>query len=117
MISSIYLDSDELKRVEFFDRLLSVGTEELKEVIETEEVIWKLKGNKPPSVGTIKKLIDNSNALYAENVNLQTRIAQLQSDVMALRTDMATLVKVVHNMQQPMYNSEWNTLKQKNGLY
>lgn len=117
MILPIYPGNEEQRRIAFFDRLLTYGSDELNEVIEADEIICKLKGQQPTQYGTIKKLVDNNNALHMEIVDLQSRINQLQGDLITTKADLSVLVKTVHSMMQTPYNGEWNTLKQKNGVY
>lgn len=118
IINSIYLSEEENKRIQFFDRLMTLGTEELNEIMAVEETIWRLKGEqKPTGRGPISQLVNNNNMMAMKLVDLETKLNNLQSDLITSRMDLTTLVKAVHRITQVPYDSDWNTLKQKNGLY
>lgn len=116
---TIYPTIEEAKRIAFFDRLVSYGTEELQEVMEAEEIIWKLKGKKPEDSGVIRKLVDNNNYLTTEIINARSNVGSLQSELFMLKEDFKKLIKAVNTLATaPMpYSQELYELKQKNQIY
>lgn len=106
----ISMTSDQIEKVELLDRLFGAfSVSQLKEFTETEEVVAILKGNNSnPNI--LKRLVQ-------EHDNQMMEIMNMKSEVMILRSDFNTLVKLVLKPYDYNAANDAQTLKSKAGIY
>ena len=103
------LTTEDNKKLELLDIFLgSVSTERLREIVEQEQVVSKLRDDQS-SFYVLRQLINDSSHFQADLMNAR---AELQS----LKADMATLVKCL-NSSIYGYNQDFLNLKQKHNVY
>ncbi len=107
----ITLTNDQVIKIEILDKLFSsLDVEQLKQLSESEQVVAKLKGTQPDSHILIN-LIREHDSMYVDLVNAK-------SELMGLRADFQSLLKVLHaDVFTPRYNMDFNTLKNKYGVF
>lgn len=106
----IVLSNEQSEKINLLDALFGAfGIEQLKEIAETEQVVAILKGDNNNS-GILKKLVQ-------EHITLSIEVSALKTDVLSLRNDMQTLVKIMNKPFESHHMSEFNSLKSKHNVY
>lgn len=107
----ITISHDQLEKINLLDKLFgAMGVQELKDFVESEQVVAKLKGaDDNPQI--LLKMVHEHDILMLD-------LAQAKNDIMTLKSDFRSLLKVLHaDVFTPRYNQDFNNLKSKHGVY
>lgn len=103
------LTAEDNRKLELLDIFLgSVSTERLKEIVEQEQVVSKLRDDQS-SFYVLRQLINDA-------THFQTELLNARAELQSLKSDMATLVKCL-NSSIYGYNQDFQNLKQKHNVY
>jgi len=107
----ITLSHEQLDKINLLDKLFaSVGVDQLKQLVESEQIVSRLKGTEDnPQI--ILNLVHEYDVMKLDLMNAKAEIVTLKSDFQAL-------IKVLHaDVFTPRYNQDFNNLKSKHGVY
>jgi len=107
----ISLTAEQTEKLHLLDKFFgAISLEDLKELVECEQVVAKLKGaDQNPQI--IMRLIQEHDMLYVDSMNTK-------NEVMVLKDDFQTLLRALnHTLFSPQYNDNFNSLKNKHGVY
>lgn len=103
------LTADDSKKLELLDIFLgSVSTERLKEIVEQERIMSKLRDDHS-SFYVIRQLVNDSS-------NFHTELMATKAELATLKADMAMLIKCLNSAIYG-YNQDFQNLKQKHNIY
>lgn len=105
------LTNEELEKLGLLDRLFStLSVEQLKELIERQEIIEKLKGtNQNPVIFT---------RLFQEHNTCASDLITLQNEVFNLKSDLHVLIRAINSVVfTAPYSQDFHALKNKHGIY
>jgi len=107
----ITLSHEQLEKINLIDKLFaSIGIDQLKQLVESEQIVSRLKGTED-NPQLLLTLIHERDILITDNI-------RNKNDILALKTDFQTLVKVLQtDVFTPRYNQDFNNLKSKHGVY
>jgi len=107
----ITMSKEQLDKIELLDRLFgSIGVEQLKEFVDSEQVVARLKGTES-NPGLLMGLIRDRDMAQLETMNVK-------SELSALKSDFQLLLKVLHaDVFTPRFNMDFNNLKSKHNVY
>jgi hypothetical protein len=107
----MYITEKDKETLELLDKLLHlVDNEFLKDLIEKEEIVGKLKGSLNGDIGIIRQMVEIINSQSIE-------ITSLKSELMLLRGDMTTMLKVMNKPFDTAYTYEFQNLKSRYGVF
>jgi len=107
----ITISHEQLEKINLLDKLFgALGVEQLKEFVESEQVVARLKGNEE-NPQLLLKIVHEHDIMMLDLMNAKSEIATLKSDFQSL-------IKVLHaDVFTPRYNQDFNNLKSKHGVY
>jgi hypothetical protein len=114
----IYLTETQQGKVDLIDQFIDAATpESLKEFIEPERIVARLAGTE--SEGTIlKEIIRNSNSTFIELVKSNDEILRLKTELSIVKADLDSLLRSLNQtVFSPYSNTEFQTLKNRRGIY
>jgi len=107
----ITLSHEQLEKINLLDKLFtSLSVEQLKELIESDLIVAKLKGvNDNPQI--ILNLVHSYDTMRIDLISAQ-------SSINSLKEDFQSLLRVLYTeVFTPRYNQEFTNLKSKHGLF
>jgi hypothetical protein len=107
----ITLSHEQLEKINLLDKLFgAMCVEQLKEFTESEQIVAKLKGLQDnPKI--LLNLVHEYDAMKLDLMTAKTNISELKSDFQSL-------LRVLHSeVFSPRYNMDFNSLKNKYGVY
>ena len=105
----IAIEYSEMEKIVLLDRLFgSIGYDDLRSLVESEQVVSKLKGT-----GTNSRILES---LVQDNTAMSVDLMHTRNELNSLKGDFQTLLKVL-NMTVFSYSQDLNNLKQKHNVY
>ena len=107
----ITISHEELEKINLLDKLFgALDVEQLKEFVESEQVVARLKGGEE-NPQLLLKIVHEHDVMMLDFLNAKSEIA-------TLKIDFQSLIKVLHaDIFTPRYNQDFNTLKSKYSVY
>lgn len=107
----ITLSHEQLEKINLLDKLFgAMSVDQLKEFTESEQIVAKLKGSQ-----------DNPQILLNlvhEYDTMKLDLMTARGDITTLKADFQALLRVLHSdVFTPMYNMDFQNLKNKYGVY
>ena len=108
----ITFTEEEFKKIDMIGKVFTAfNTDDLKELVESEEIVAKLQG-KPLASNVIRRIIDDNNLAHSELISLRIELQGLRTDIQMLIKPLKQLYETV-----PAYSQELQNLKSKYGVY
>jgi hypothetical protein len=107
----ITMTNEQLEKLDLLDKFFgAISVEDLKEIVECEQVVAKLKGTEQnPQI--LRRLVQEHDMMYVDIMNAKT-------EVMVLKNDFQTLLRALNQtLFTPQYNNDFTTLKNKHSVY
>lgn len=105
----ISVTHNELEKIKLLDRLLcSLDINELTELVDSEQIVAKLKGSGSNSM-LLERLVNDSSTNTVDLLNAKNELASLKSDFQ-------TLLRIL-NTTVFSYSPDMTSLKQKHNIY
>lgn len=107
----ITLTSDQVAKIEILDKLLaSLDVDQLRQIVDSEVVVAKLKGT-PTEPHILINLIREHDTMFVDMMDTKNELT-------SLKMDFQSLLRVLHaDVFTPRYNQDFNSLKSKHGIY
>jgi len=104
------ITDEQFQKITLLDKLFgSVSVDQLKEFLESEQIVARLKGIEDnPHI--LLNLVHDRDILMADN-------SQNKNDIVELKHDVKELVKALNQLYSIPYNSELQNLKSRHGVY
>lgn len=106
----ITMTNEQLEKIDLLDKLFGAfSVDQLREITHTEQVVAILKGdNQNP--GLLKRLVQESDMTRLE-------LQMAKSEILTLRTDLQTIIRVMVKPYDSYAVSEFSNLKSRNNVY
>jgi len=105
------ITEEQLDKIDLLDTLFgALDVDQLREIVNSEQIVAKLKGtNQNPQI--LSKLIQENSIMILD-------ITTLKNEIYALKSDIYSIVKVLHaDVFNQQLSPDFKNLKSKHGIY
>jgi hypothetical protein len=108
----ISMTTEQLEKIELLDKLFgAMGVAELKQYVESEQIISKLKGTNPnPNPNILYRLMQGHDIQSVDMMNLKGQLD-------ALKYEFQQLLRVMNKPFDSYAITEFNNLKSRHNVY